>query len=175
MDKVIHHGFTLNLEKCRFLQTLIQLLGHTVGRLGVSPTPSYVAKVADFQHFTKVNDVQAWLGLNRFYRGYLRHYAQRTAAMRKCLEVCRLDRKRTDLRDAWTAEWEAERLEIGRSLQCTNCGPLAHPNFDRPFRFECDGSVIPGGIGGCLAQIQDDENIRPVGYASRALTDTQMK
>jgi hypothetical protein len=100
LDKIIHHGFTLNLEKCRFLQTSSQLLGHTVGWLGVSPTPTYVAKVADFQHFTKVNDVQAWLGLSSFYRGYLRHYAQRTALIRKCLEMCRLDRNRIDLRDA---------------------------------------------------------------------------
>ncbi len=27
LDKIIHHGFTLNLEKCRLLQTSIQLLG----------------------------------------------------------------------------------------------------------------------------------------------------
>ncbi len=48
LDKLIHHGFTLKLDKCRFLQTSIKLLCHTVGRAGVSPTPSYVAKVADF-------------------------------------------------------------------------------------------------------------------------------
>jgi hypothetical protein len=58
LDKIIHHGFALNLEKCQFLQTSIQVLGYTVGRLGVSPTPTYVAKVADFQNFTKVQNVQ---------------------------------------------------------------------------------------------------------------------
>jgi hypothetical protein len=92
LDKLIHHGFTLNLEKCRFLQTSIQLLGHTVGRLGVSPTPTYVAtgaEVADFQNFTRVKDVQAWLGLSGFYRGYLRHYAQRTTAYRIHAQVPR--------------------------------------------------------------------------------------
>jgi hypothetical protein len=109
LDKLIHHGFTLNLQKCRFLQLSIQLLGHTVGWLGVSPTPTYVAKVAGFQNFTKAKDAQAWLGLIGFYRGYLRHYVQRIAAMRRCLEVCRLDRSRTDLRDAWTAECDASR------------------------------------------------------------------
>ncbi len=82
--------------------------------------------------------MQAWLGLSGFYRGYLRHYAQRTVDMRKCLEVCRLDRNCTDLRDAWTAECKAERLDICRSLQCTKCSPLAHPNCNLPFRFECD-------------------------------------
>ena len=175
LDKLIHHGFTLNLEKCRFLQTSIKLLGHTVGRAGVSPTPSYVAKVADFQNFRVVKDVQAWLGLSGFYRGYLKNYAQRTSNMRKCLEICRKDNNRTVLRAAWTAECEAERLDICKSLQCTKCGPLAHSQFDRGFRFECDGSVTPGGVGGCLTQIQDNGEVRVVGYASRALTKTQLK
>jgi hypothetical protein len=31
LDKIIHHGFTLNLEKCRFLHASMQLLWHTVG------------------------------------------------------------------------------------------------------------------------------------------------
>ena len=175
LDKLIYHGFTLNLEKCRFLKISIELLGHCVGRDGISPTPTYVAKVADFQNFRVVKDVQAWLGLSGFYRGYLKNYAQRTRNMRKCLEICRLDRNRTQLGSAWDAACEAERLDICKSLQCTKCGPLVHPRFDRGFIFECDGSVTPGGVGGCLTQLQDDGSVRPIGYASRALTTTQLK
>ncbi len=51
LDKIIHHGFTLNLEKCEILRTSVKLLGHIVGRMGVSPTPDYVLKVADFRNF----------------------------------------------------------------------------------------------------------------------------
>jgi hypothetical protein len=75
LDKIIHHGFNLNLEKCRFLKTSIQILGHTVGRAGVSPSPTYVSKVADFQNFRVVKDVQVWFELAGFYRGYLKNYA----------------------------------------------------------------------------------------------------
>ena len=175
LDTIIHHGFTLNLEKCQFLRTSVKLLGHIVGRMGVSPTPDYVMKVADFTNFRTVKDVQAWLGLSGFYRGYLRNYAQRTVAMRRCLEVCRLDKNRTVLGDAWNAACEAERLDICMSLQCSKCGPLAHPQFDREFIFTCDGCMCPGGVGGCLEQRQDDGTIRPVGFASRALTATQLK
>ena len=55
-----------------------------------------------------VKDVQAWLGLSGFYRGYLKNYAQRTSNMRKCLEISRRDNNRTLLGAAWTAECEAE-------------------------------------------------------------------
>ncbi len=63
-DKIIYHGFTLNLEKCRFLKTSIQILGHTVSRKDVSPMPYYVTQVADFQNFRVAKDVQAWLGVS---------------------------------------------------------------------------------------------------------------
>ncbi len=79
--------------------------------------------------------------MNGFYRGYLRNYAQRTANMGKCLEFCRLDNNRTQLGDAWNAACEAEQLDICKSLQCTKYGSLAHPRYDRGFRFECAEAV----------------------------------
>ncbi len=93
-----------------------------------------------------VKEVSAWLGLSGFYRGYLRNYAQRTVAMRRCLEVCRMDKNRSELRDACNEACESERDDICLLLQCTMCGPLAHPIFDREFRFECDGCLAPGGV-----------------------------
>ncbi len=44
LDKIIFHHFTLNLEKCQVLRTSVQLLGKTVGRQGISPTPNYVQR-----------------------------------------------------------------------------------------------------------------------------------
>ncbi len=146
-----------------------------VGRVGVSPPPDYVLKVADFRNFRMLKDVQAWLGLSGFHRGYLRNYVQRTVAMRRCLEVCRQDKNRTELGEAWNAACEAEREDICKSLQCTKCGPLAHPRFDRLFIFGCDGCQCRGDVGRCLEQIQDDGTTRPVGVAIRALTATQLK
>ncbi len=44
LDKIIYHGFTLNLEKCQLLRTSVKLLGVMVGRVGVSLTPDYHAQ-----------------------------------------------------------------------------------------------------------------------------------
>ncbi len=110
------------------------------------------------------------MGLSGFYRGYLQNYAQRTVAMRRCLEVCRLDKNRTQLWDAWNAACKAERDDMCKLLQCSQCGPLAHPQVDREFIFACDGCYFrPAGGGGVLEQCQDDGSVRPIGYASRAL------
>ncbi len=51
LNIIIYHGFTLNLELCRFLRTLVKLV-HMGGRNAVSPTP-------DFHNFRKAKDVPA--------------------------------------------------------------------------------------------------------------------
>ena len=35
--------------------------------------------------------------------------------------------------------------------------------------------MLPGGVGVCLEQVQADGRIRPIGYASRTLTRTQLR
>ena len=45
---------------------------------------------------------------------------------------------------------------------------LAYPNFKRDFVLETDASVH--GIGAMLGQHQDDGNVHPIFYASRALS-----
>ena len=175
LDRLIHHGFTLNLEKCCFLKTRVKLLGHTVSREGISATPDYVKKVADFTNFTTIKDVQAaYLGLSIFYRGYIRNFSQRTCNMRNSIEVAKLA-KRTTLEDAWTPACEAERLDICTALQSAVDGPLAYPNYDRAFRIAVDGCMTPGGLEVTLEQEQADGSIRPVGSASRALTKQECK
>ncbi len=70
-------------------------------------------------------DVQGWLVLSGFYYGYLRNYAQRTMAKRRCLEGCRLDNNRSVLGDAWNVACKAERENFCKSLQCTKCEETA--------------------------------------------------
>lgn len=45
---------------------------------------------------------------------------------------------------------------------------LAYPNFERSFVLETDASVR--GLGAVLSQVQDDQLLHPVAYASLALS-----
>jgi hypothetical protein len=157
-----------------FFRSRTKLLGHVVSRDGISASPDYEQKVSDFQTFRRVKDVQSFLGLAGYYRSYIRNYAARSAPMRACIERCKED-NRQQLGDHWNEACEAARLDLVTCLKSAVDGPLAYPNFAVPFRIAVDGCQDPGGVGVTLEQVQPDGKIRPVGYASRALTRTQMK
>ena len=50
----------------------------------------------------------------------------------------------------------------------TTASVLAYPSFDRPYTVEKDASI--SGLGAVLSQIQPDEKLHPVAYASRSLS-----
>jgi hypothetical protein len=174
MERLVFHGFTLNLQKCVFLRTSMKLLGHVVGREGISASPDYVQKIKDFTDFTTVRDVQAFLGLASFYRTFIRNFAQRSSAMRGSIEVCK-EAGREKLGAAWSPECEAERLDLIAALTSSNEGPLVPPDFSKPFRIAVDAGMLPGGVGVVLEQVQPNGSVRPVGFASKALTKVQMR
>ena len=48
---------------------------------------------------------------------------------------------------------------------------LAYPCFGKDFTLETDASVQ--GLGAVLSQVQEDEKLHPVAYASRALNPSE--
>jgi hypothetical protein len=154
-----------------FLRTRVKLLGYIVSRKGLSASPDHVTKVNDF---VTVKDMQSFLGLTRYYPGYIRNYTQRKLAVCTSIEVCRAA-NRTLLGGAWTADCDRKHLDIIAALQSAVHGPLADDNFDRAFRLCVDVCMTPVGLGVSLEQVEEDGSIRLVGYASRVLTKTQTK
>ena len=50
---------------------------------------------------------------------------------------------------------------------------LSYPDFHKSFRMETDASIQ--GLGAVLSQLQDNNEIHPVAYASRALSATEKR
>lgn len=48
---------------------------------------------------------------------------------------------------------------------------LAYPDFDQELALETDASVQ--GIGAVLSQCQEDQQLHPIAYASRALSPVE--
>ena len=61
-------GLRLKPSKCRFVNTEIEYLGHTLTPVGVRPNDSKVIAVKEFPRPQTVKQVKSFLGLANFYR-----------------------------------------------------------------------------------------------------------
>ncbi len=66
----------LNPGKCSFGAQQIVFLGHVVTRQGSYLDPKKVHAVKDFPIPKTINNVQAFLGLTRYYRNFVSGYAK---------------------------------------------------------------------------------------------------
>ena len=65
----------IKLSKCRFTQTKISYLGHTVSARGIATDSSKIEVVSSWPTPTNVKELRSFLGLAGFYHRFVRHYA----------------------------------------------------------------------------------------------------
>jgi hypothetical protein len=66
----------LNPNKCCFAAKNITFLGYVVNENGTRPDPGKIEVVLHFPQPKTVTNVRLFLGLTRYYRNYVRGYAQ---------------------------------------------------------------------------------------------------
>ena len=98
------------------------------------------------------------MGLASYYRRFIESFAKIASPLHA------LTRKDVPFR--WTDQCQAALNQLRQKL--TDAPVLSYPQFDRGFVLETDASVQ--GLGAVLLQIQEDQQLHPVAYASRALS-----
>lgn len=151
-------GMTFKLNKCRFLQTQIEYLGHEITGQGIKPGRDKIRAVSEFPTPKDVHEVRRFLGLASYFRKFIQGFA----AIAKPLSE--LTRKNSVF--AWNPEQEGAFSDLKRKL--TERPVLAIYNKDAKTEVHCDASKI--GLGGILMQEQSDKSLKPVQYFSRATT-----
>ncbi len=74
-----------------------------------------------------------------------------------------------DTRFQWTEECQKAFGDLKTRL--VEAPVLAYPNYQKDFMLETDASIA--GLGAVLSQSQDDNQLHPVAYASRALSSAE--
>ncbi|XP_064488330.1 uncharacterized protein K02A2.6-like [Ornithodoros turicata] len=64
-------GFTLKREKCAFLQTQVEYLGHIVDADGFRPSPKKVSAILNMPPPNQVSELRSFLGMVQHYGKYL--------------------------------------------------------------------------------------------------------
>ena len=151
----------LNPQKCRFCCSEVEYLGHIVTPNGFKPNHRNMEAVKNFPVPTTLKELRQFLGLTSHYRRFVKGYSSLAQPLYA------LTRK--DAPYHWTAECESA---FNHLKCCLITAPVfVYPDFDRDFVLETDASIL--GLGAILSQVQDDDRLHPLAYASRSLSKSE--
>lgn len=189
-------GLRLNPKKCKFLQSRIDYLGHTVSAQGIEPQAGYLEVIKEWPVPTSLKDIEVFMGKAGYYRKFIHRFAQISKPLTDRLRIADVNPKkdakghkvkmtkaeRRRLLDV-PIELNAEELEAFKTLvNCLCTSPiLGHPRFDdltkEYFILDTDWSQDANTVSGVLSQnqLQPDGTYeeKVIGYASKKLSKSQ--
>ena len=150
-------GIKLNEKKCQFLCDEIMYIGHVITPDGVKPDPEKVKAITEMPAPKDKKGVQRLLGMITYLAKYIPNLSELTQPLRVLLN------KKVDF--LWTFEQQSAFEKIRDVL--AKDAMIAHFDVNKDIEVHTDASKY--GLGACLLQ-----DSRPVAYASRSLTPTEM-
>jgi len=162
LDRFRRAGLKLRLEKCQFLMSKVNYLGHVISDKGIEPNPEKVEAIRLLQAPTTVKGVRSFLGAIGYYRRFLGNFAEQAQVLTK------LTKK--NARFKWDNEAQ-EAFDILKE-QLMKAPILACPDIHAPYTLYTDASAF--AVGGILTQIIDGKE-RTIQYLSKQLSDCQKR
>ena len=136
---------------------------------GVATDPDKTEVVKNWPKPSTLKDLRSFLGFALYYRRFVPHFAQRAKTLHELVSKLYEGGKHGRQRNKPVENnWNQECQEAFDSLkqELTSLTVLAYPIYTKPFIVEVDASN--DGLGAVLSQEQDGQ-VRPIAYASRAL------
>ena len=81
LDKLDKAGLQLNREKCSFLKSSVEYLGHIIDSQGLHPTTEKVKAIQDAPKPKKVAELRSFLGLINYYSRFLPNLSSKLAPL----------------------------------------------------------------------------------------------
>lgn len=162
LSRLEKSGVTVNKAKCDFQSNAVQYLGHIIDEEGLHPMQEKVTAITEAPSPTNVSELRAYLGLINYYAKFM---SNRATLLKPLHDLLRNGEKWE-----WTKECESA-FALSKSELVTN-QVLVHYDSGRALRLDCDAS--PYGVGAVLSHVMDDGTERPIAFASRTLTKSEL-
>ena len=141
-------------KKCLFIREEVPYLGHVISESGIKPDPSKRKKLTAPKDVT---GLRQFIGLASYYRRFIPSFASIAVPLRA------LTKKGATF--VWSVECQSAFTRL-KELLIT--APVI---LGLVLMLETDASGI--GLGAVLSQIQQDGQLHPIAYASRALDSSE--
>lgn len=156
------NGLTLNREKCEFKVTSVEFLGHHISESGISAAQDKVEAIIQMCPPSNSKELKRMLGMVDYMRKFDPRLAEVEVPMRKLLKK----------QNAWLWGPEQEKAFKQIKLMLSSFPTLVKFDLKKKHRITADASCH--SIGAALLQLEK-EFWKPVGYASRTMSDTEKR
>ncbi len=164
-DRLRQFGLKLRLDKCIWGANTTEYLGYIVDKSGIQPKPDYIQKILDVAEPKTKKQLRKFIGLAQFIHKFI-------PQMQVDLQILtQLTKHNGQKNGAITlnATQKAAFHNLRRQIQDTS--KLNHPDFTKPFHLFTDASKY--GIGGMIAQYDQNGILHPISYGSKVFNEQQ--
>lgn len=161
-DRLRKANLKVQLDKSEFLRKEVLYLGHTITNEGLKPNDDKIRAVLNYPMPETVTEIKSFLGLIGYYRRFIKDFAKITKPLTNCLK------KRNKI--------IIDQKYMDAFNQCkellTHAPILQYPDPTKPYLLTTDASAV--AIGAVLSQGTVGTD-KPIAYASRTLSETEMR
>lgn len=157
LDKAQTNGFKFNINKCKFNVKEINFLGHKISSDGISVDENKIKAIIDLPIPKDKKELARILGMFNYVSKFIENFSEISQPLRALLKK--------DVEFTWNKYLNEVFNKLKKII--TQAPVLSYFDQSKPILLSVDASST--GLGACL--LQDN---KPVCYASKALTETQI-
>ena len=128
--RLSEYGIIIGPEKCQFGTSELSFLGHHVCAEGISPLPSAVDAIVNFNKPEKQRALRRYLGMVNYYHRFIPHYAAKLTPLNNLLTSANEGHTRLSPKSNFDLKWnkEAESAFSESKQILANATLLVHPD-----------------------------------------------
>ena len=161
LDRLRQHGIRGNLQKCKFMESEVEYLGHRIDKEGIHATDGKLKAITEAPPPKNVQELRSFLGLLNYYGKFIPNLASLINPLNQLLHK--------NKRWNWSKECDQCFKVAKQKLVSPNL--LVHYDPSLPIKLAADASAY--GVGAVISHIMPDQSERPIAYASHTLTSSE--
>ena len=160
-QRLRQHGIRVKRNKCAFMRSSVQYLGHRIDAQGLHATDDKVKAITEAPVPKNLQELRSFLGLSNYYGQFISNLSSLIHPLN--------DLFRPDVPWMWTKECDTA-FKAGKEKIVTPY-VFAHYDPNLPIRLAGDASAY--GVGAVISHVMDDGTERPIAFASRTLLSSE--
>ena len=161
LTRLENAGYRLSENKSKFFKSEIKWIGHKIDQNGIRPLQDKLKVIKNLEQPNNEKELKSFLEAFQYLSKNIDNLSAQTDSLRQLLKK--------DKDWIWT---EKQTQAFGNLKQkITEIPCLAHYNSDYPNIITTDTSTK--GLGATLWQEQPDGKLKPIGFSSRFLSNTE--